>query len=98
MAARPQVAGLVDTRSQTGDSGVPGFADVPLLGRAFRTETLNHQTRQVAVFITATVVDSHDSMFKTGQPVRRAAAIVEANAYRQQLSTALQQLEGRGTK
>lgn len=92
------VAGLVDTRSQSGDSGVPGFADVPLLGHAFRTETLNHQTRQVAVFVTATVVDDHDTTFKTGKPHKPAPIIVDANVYRQQLSAALQKLEGHTTK
>jgi type II secretory pathway component GspD/PulD (secretin) len=61
------IAGLVSTRSQTGQSGVPGSNSVPLLGRAFRTETLNHRAQQVAVFVTATIVDEGGRAFKTGR-------------------------------
>jgi type II secretory pathway component GspD/PulD (secretin) len=92
------VAGLVDTRSELGDSGVPGMANVPILGRAFRTETLNHQARQVAVFITATIVDDDDTEFESG---RQSAPAIEAsndNAYREDLEAALTKLLGQGFK
>lgn len=89
------VAGLVDTRSQMGNGGVPGTADMPLLGRAFRTETLDQKTRQVAVFITATIVNSHDKQFSTGTPYRHALPPVNKGAYRNQLRVALEQLGGR---
>jgi type II secretory pathway component GspD/PulD (secretin) len=86
------IAGLVDTRSQSGDAGIPGFANVPLLGTAFRTKTLNHQTRQVAVFITATIVNEHDPAFRNGDPPHPAAQVADPNVYRQELSNALQVL------
>jgi type II secretory pathway component GspD/PulD (secretin) len=87
------VAGLVDTRSQAGDAGVPGFADTPLLGRAFRTKTLDQKTRQVAVFITATVVDGRDEKFKNGEAYRPALPPVNKEAYRDKLRAALAELK-----
>ncbi len=92
------VAGLVDTRSQLGDSGVPGMANVPLLGRAFRTESLNHQARQVAVFITATIVDDDDAEFESGRPSAPAIEASNDGAYRKDLEAALTKLLGQGFK
>ena len=92
------VAGLVDTRSQLGDSGVPGMANVPLLGRAFRTESLNHQARQVAVFITATIVDDDDAEFESGRPAAPAIEASNDGAYRNDLEAALTKLLGQGFK
>lgn len=86
------VAGLVDTRSQLGDAGLPGMADVPLLGRAFRTENLNHQARQVAVFVTATIVNDGDEQFASGRPSPPKIAHVDDNLYRQDLRDALAKL------
>jgi type II secretory pathway component GspD/PulD (secretin) len=86
------VAGLVDTRSQLGDSGVPGMASVPLLGRAFRTETLNHQARQVAVFVTATIVGDGDTEFESGRSSPPNIAPVNDESYRNELRAALARL------
>jgi type II secretory pathway component GspD/PulD (secretin) len=86
------VAGLVDTRSQLSKGGVPGLANLPLLGNAFRTDKLNHQARQVAVFITATLVDGKDGSM--GKSTRQAPPIAMVNeaVYRNELEAALIQL------
>jgi type II secretory pathway component GspD/PulD (secretin) len=87
------VAGLVDTRSQVGVSGVPGVSSIPLLGHAFRTDTLNHRARQVAVFVTATVVGEGDGQFETGRrrPPAVAAELDEA-LFRMELESVLDRL------
>ena len=74
------VAGLVNTRGQAGQSGVPGAGSVPLLGHAFKTDTLNHRAQQVAVFVTATIVEQGGQEFSTGRsrPPTRAAPDVAA--------------------
>lgn len=90
------VAGLVDTRSQLGDAGVPGMAKVPLLGRAFRTETLNHQARQVAVFVTATIVEDGEQKFATGRSDIPPIATVNEGQYREDLRLALDRLLAEG--
>lgn len=87
------VAGLVNTRTQTGDSGVPGAGAVPLLGHAFRTDTLNHRAQQVAVFVTATIVDEHGKVFETGRAVPPPIATVDPVAFRSELDAALNQLQ-----
>ncbi len=83
------VAGLVDTRSQLGDTGTPGMQSIPILGRAFRTEHLNHQARQVAVFVTATIVEEGDASFETGRPDIPQISVSDDEAYREELKAAL---------
>lgn len=83
------VAGLVDTRSQIGQSGTPGLASIPILGRAFRTDSLSHNARQVAIFVTATIVDQHGEQFQTGRPNARPARRINEDAFRSELDQAL---------
>lgn len=87
------VAGLVDTRSLTGSEGVPGVSNIPLLGHAFRTDSLNHRARQVAVFVTATVVGEGEYQFETGR--RRPPAVgaeIDEALFRLELESVLDQL------
>lgn len=88
------VAGLIGTRSLVGQSGVPGASNLPLLGRAFRTDTLKHRVQQVAVFVTATIVDQRGQQFQTGRsrpptPVTTA----DVTAFRKDLEAALDRLQ-----
>jgi type II secretory pathway component GspD/PulD (secretin) len=88
------VAGLVNTRSQTGQSGVPGSNSVPLLGHAFRTDTLNHRAQQVAVFVTATIVDEGSHSFETGRSkLPPAVPPPDPVAFRSDLEAALDRLQ-----
>jgi type II secretory pathway component GspD/PulD (secretin) len=86
------VAGLVDTRSQLGQAGTPGLRSVPLLGRAFRTDSLAHNARQVAIFVTATIVDQHGERFQTGEARAPAHPAVSEEVYRLELQEALNTL------
>lgn len=72
--------------------GVPGLGGLPLLGRAFRTDNLNFQARQVAVFVTATCVDEFGN--PVGIQPKQIAPIVVLNEddYRNELAVALDQL------
>jgi type II secretory pathway component GspD/PulD (secretin) len=47
------IAGLVDTRTSSANSGVPGMRRLPLLGRGFSQDNFNHEVAQVAIFVTA---------------------------------------------
>jgi type II secretory pathway component GspD/PulD (secretin) len=88
------VAGLVDTRSQTGQSGVPGSNALPLLGQAFRTDTLDHRAQQVAVFVTATIVDQGSDQFATGRSkIPPVVSHPDSAAYRSELQSALTRLQ-----
>ncbi|HZY67325.1 MAG TPA: hypothetical protein VFE52_01990, partial [Devosia sp.] len=86
------IAGLADTRAQLNRAGVPVVGDLPLLGNAFRTDRLNHQARQVAVFVTATCVDERGN--PVGIPVKTVAPVTILNDadFEQELKEALIQL------
>lgn len=49
------IAGLVDTRTSSSNSGVPGMRRLPLLGRGFSQDNFNHEVAQVAIFVTAEI-------------------------------------------
>ena len=88
------VAGLVDTRSQMQHRGMPGTRSVPLLGRLFGTDSLNHQARQVAIFVTATIVSEDGERFRTGsQPAPRIRDVSDEQ-FRAELNAALSKLTG----
>lgn len=86
------VAGLVDTRSQIGNGGTPGIRNIPLLGRAFSTDKLTHDARQVAIFVTATIVDQNGAKFEAGRTKNRPLPPVNEEAYRGELVRALETL------
>jgi type II secretory pathway component GspD/PulD (secretin) len=88
------VAGLVDSRAQFSRSGVPGLGSLPLLGHAFRTDGLNHQARQVAVFITATLVDGEGTPLGPPKHAVAPVAVSSDAQYQNELAAALAQLKG----
>ena len=88
------VAGLVDARAQMQHRGVPGTRSIPLLGRLFGTDNLTHQARQVAIFVTATIVDEDGQRFRTGaRPAPRIRDVTD-DQYRAELRDALSTLTG----
>lgn len=89
------IAGLADTRSQLNRAGLPGSHSVPLLGRAFRTDTVNHQARQVAVFVTATLVNERGGKLEAARPVMPPLRTIDERSYRMELEAALDRMEGR---
>jgi len=85
------VAGLVDSRTQVGTSGIPGTEGMPLLGRAFRTDNLRHNARQVAIFVTATLVDADGNRLDDRtEGVRQTR--VDEDLFRLELEAALRDL------
>ena len=89
------IAGLVDTRTQLGRSGVPGASRLPLLGRLFRADEVDHRARQVAVFVTATVVRQGDDYFDTGRRNLPPIALIDEDIYRQRLEAVLDIIEAK---
>lgn len=89
------IAGLADTRSQLNSGGLPGSHSVPLLGRAFRTDAVNHQARQVAVFVTATLVNESGGKLDASRPLMPPLRSIDEGAYQLELEAALNSMEGR---
>ena len=54
---------------------------------------LNHQARQVAVFVTATLADEQGRVFGTGSDELPPIVVENETIYRQELEAALSQLE-----
>jgi type II secretory pathway component GspD/PulD (secretin) len=86
------IAGLVDTRSQVGVEGIPSVSKAPGVGNAFGKDTVERRERQVAVFVTATLVETEDELFKRGHDDDPPIETVDKDVFRQQLKDALEEL------
>jgi len=51
------IAGLLDNRSQSQLSNVPGIGDIPILGQLFRSRNINRSNTELLVLVTPHVVD-----------------------------------------
>jgi pilus assembly protein CpaC len=51
------IGGLIDNRAQVQFSKVPGIADIPILGRFFRSQSLNRSHTELMVLVTPHIVD-----------------------------------------
>ncbi|WP_397543752.1 secretin N-terminal domain-containing protein [Roseovarius salis] len=88
------VAGLVDARAQSNRSGVPGTANLPLIGYMLGRRDLDHQARQVAIFVTAHLVDENGKRFRTGAGPTAQIRDITDEQYRTELEAALHRLGG----
>ena len=86
------VAGLVDARSRSKRSGIPGTTRLPLIGYVLGNKDLDHQARQVAIFVTAHLVDDQGHRFRTGEGQPARIRNVTDEQYRAELESALQSL------
>ena len=57
------IGGLIATKAQNDDSGVPGLSRIPLLGRLFRKETKTESKKEVIVVITPHAIPLEDRSF-----------------------------------
>ena len=51
------IAGLLDQRTTTQLSKVPGIGDIPVLGQLFRSRSINKTNNELLVFVTPHIVD-----------------------------------------
>ena len=54
------IAGLMDTRENTIDTGVPLLKRIPLFGRLFRFTTVTNKKTELLILITPRVISSTD--------------------------------------
>lgn len=55
------LGGLVQDDLLQEDSGIPGLADLPLLGRLFRSDNDSRTKRQLLIFITPRILEPHEA-------------------------------------
>ncbi len=52
------IAGLLDQRTVSQFSKVPGFGDLPILGQLFKSRSINKTNSELIVIVTPTIVDT----------------------------------------
>ena len=87
------IGGLMDTRAQVADRGVPILGRIPLIRRLFSTDSRRDQSRQVAVFITATIVEPEADPLHSVRERREPGRAVEVRSFRAELREALNEME-----
>ncbi|HEX7008958.1 MAG TPA: type II and III secretion system protein, partial [Phycisphaeraceae bacterium] len=85
------IAGLMDSRTELIERNVPGAADVPMLGHLFQNDAATNESKQLAVFITATLVDEAELTAESQRDKPRIAPVDE-EAFRRSLREAIEQL------
>lgn len=85
------IAGLMDSRTELIERNVPGAADMPMLGRLFQNDAATNESKQLAVFITATLVDEAELTAESQRDKPRIAPVDE-EAFRRSLREALERL------
>jgi len=86
------IGGLMDTRSHNIRTRTPGIGDVPLLGRLFRNDNNSTDTKQVAVFITASAVEGRQPAADAPGRHRQAIPPVDAEEFRKALLESMQRM------
>lgn len=54
------MGGLIDNKVEGGESGVPLFKDIPVMGWLFKYETYSHKRTELLIMITPYVIESED--------------------------------------
>ncbi len=74
------ISGLLDHRTTDILSRLPGIANVPILGQLFRSKNLNHSVTELALIVTAKIVDPLSSTATPVEPVL-AAPVMETKTF-----------------
>ena len=85
------VGGLVNTSAQNAQARTPGLGDVPWLGRLFRNDTNRKGSKQVAVFITASVMEGQQRPAEGPEQHRRIPP-VGAEEFRKALRESMRRM------
>jgi len=87
------IAGLLDNRSLIKDEKVPGFGDVPIAGGLFKNNGGIQSQKQVAVFITARLLDAPGDQAEQKPIPRPALSPISEEAFRPLLQDALNRVK-----
>lgn len=63
------IGGLMEDVTRNNETGVPGFAEVPLVGNLFKSRSEDTSKRELIIFIKATIVNSDGSAHKVDRAV-----------------------------
>ncbi len=88
------VAGLMDRRSTVNKVWVPGVGKLPVVGALFRNDASKGASRQVAVFVTASLIGRSRPRLQKPGDGRAAIEPVEEAEFKKALRESLQRLKG----
>jgi len=92
------LAGLMDTRSQWNETRVPGIGKLPLIGRLFSNDAGRNSSRQIAVFVTASLVKERKAAPADGHADRPAIRLVGEYAFKEALRRSLRRIRAERTQ
>ncbi|MEX0776380.1 MAG: secretin and TonB N-terminal domain-containing protein [Phycisphaeraceae bacterium] len=90
------IAGLMDSRRQSTQRRVPGAGDVPGFGELFRDRSDSRSSKQVAVFVTATLVGDDHGVQERRLPKARMIPHVDDATFKQALAQSLARIAKEG--
>jgi len=73
------LGGLVDAKKEEGTSGTPWFSKLPLIGYLFKTENKEEKTKNMLIFVTATLIsDMGEELIPLNNAERYGVAVPDA--------------------
>jgi type II secretory pathway component GspD/PulD (secretin) len=84
------IAGLMSSRTEMLNSRVPGASRIPVMGSAFKNKAAAKETKQLAIFITATTLENGDLAQKESR-IRRVYDLVSEEEFVPALLESMQQ-------
>jgi type II secretory pathway component GspD/PulD (secretin) len=88
------LAGLMDSRSGKEESWVPGIGKLPLVGGLFRNDASLKRSRQVSVFITASLMGEPEPRLDNALTRRPVISRIGEEEFKKALKESLRRLEG----
>jgi type II secretory pathway component GspD/PulD (secretin) len=86
------IAGLLAARQRQGQSRVPILGSLPLLGTLFRKNENQNVSKQLAIFITARLLQDQQDMLAAGETTPRPVPLVDEDAFRDRVRQSLERL------
>ncbi len=75
------IAGLLDRRTTTQLSKVPGIGDIPILGQFFRSRSINKNNTELMVFVTPHIVDPVHADVPVAQAPQMPIPLLDVNRF-----------------
>jgi pilus assembly protein CpaC len=75
------IAGLLDQRTTSQFSKVPGIGDLPIIGQLFRSQSINKLNSELIVIVTPTVIDPAVQPMPTPETPKMPMTPMEQNKF-----------------
>lgn len=66
------MGGLISNTQSSGETGVPGLAKIPLIGRLFRNDTYNGDRTELVVMVIPYVITDHEEGWRLTESVKQS--------------------------